>query len=58
MIVELCRERGLNQKSLAAQIKRKDGTAIGLAYINHIEHDRRGAVWPETDMHGSVSASG
>src|SRR5260370_7632682 len=40
-ISELRKERGLTQKALAAQIKKKDGTAIGLAYITHTEHDRR-----------------
>jgi transcriptional regulator with XRE-family HTH domain len=42
VISELRQERGLTQKALAAQLKKKDGTAIGLAYINDIEHDRRG----------------
>jgi transcriptional regulator with XRE-family HTH domain len=42
VIAELRKERGLTQKALAAQVKKKDGTAIGLAYINDIEHDRRG----------------
>ena len=42
IIAELRKERCLTQKALAAQIKKKDGTAIGLAYINDIEHDRRG----------------
>src|SRR6266849_2073818 len=47
VISELRKERGLTQKALAAQIKKKDGTAIGLAYINDIEHDRRGPPAPE-----------
>ncbi len=34
-------------EALAAQIKKKDGTAIGLAYINDIEHDRRGPPAPD-----------
>src|SRR5229473_3390086 len=34
-------------EGLAAQIKKKDGTAIGLAYINDIEHDRRGPQAPD-----------
>jgi transcriptional regulator with XRE-family HTH domain len=42
VIAELRKQRGLTQKALAAQVKKKDGTAIGLAYINDIEHDRRG----------------
>src|ERR1700674_5685873 len=46
VISELRKERGLTQKALAAQIKKKDGTAIGLAYINDIEHDRRGPPAP------------
>jgi transcriptional regulator with XRE-family HTH domain len=47
VIAELRKERGLTQKALAAQIKKKDGTAIGLAYINDIEHDRRGPPAPD-----------
>ena len=47
VIAELRRERGLTQKALAAQVKKKDGTAIGLAYINDIEHDRRGPPAPD-----------
>ena len=42
VIAELRRGRGFTQKVLAAQVKKKDGTAIGLAYMNDIEHDRRG----------------
>jgi transcriptional regulator with XRE-family HTH domain len=47
VIAELRRKRNLTQKLLAAQIKKKDGTAIGLAYINDIEHDRRGPPAPD-----------
>jgi transcriptional regulator with XRE-family HTH domain len=47
VIAELRKERGLTQKLLAAQVKKKDGTAIGLAYINDIEHDRRGPPAPD-----------
>ena len=47
VISELRQERGLTQKALAAQLKKKDGTAIGLAYINDLEHDRRGPPAPE-----------
>jgi transcriptional regulator with XRE-family HTH domain len=47
VISELRKERGLTQKALAAQVKKKDGTAIGLAYINDIEHDRRGPPAPD-----------
>src|SRR5260370_33202034 len=47
VIAELRKERGLTQKALAAQVKKKDGTAIGLAYINDIEHDRRGPPPPD-----------
>ncbi len=47
VIAELRKERGLTQKALAAQVKKKDGTAIGLAYINDIEHDRRGPPAPD-----------
>jgi transcriptional regulator with XRE-family HTH domain len=38
--------RGLTQKALAAQLKKKDGAAIGLAYINDIEHNRRNPPAP------------
>ena len=47
VISELRQERGLTQKALAAQLKKKDGTVIGLAYINDIAHDRRGPPAPE-----------
>jgi transcriptional regulator with XRE-family HTH domain len=47
LISELRKERSLTQKALAAQLKKRDGTAIGLAYINDIEHDRRGPPAPE-----------
>jgi transcriptional regulator with XRE-family HTH domain len=54
VIAELRKERGLTQKALAAQIKKKDGTAIGLAYINDIEHDRRGP--PAQDFVAQLAA--
>jgi hypothetical protein len=38
LISELRKQRGLTQKALAAQVKKKDGVAIGIAYINDIEH--------------------
>jgi transcriptional regulator with XRE-family HTH domain len=47
LIAELRKERGLTQKALASQVKKKDGTAIGLAYINDIEHDRRNPPSPD-----------
>jgi transcriptional regulator with XRE-family HTH domain len=47
LLAELRRDRGLTQKALAAQVKKKDGTAIGLAYINDIEHDRRNPPSPD-----------
>jgi transcriptional regulator with XRE-family HTH domain len=47
VIAEFRKERGLTQKALAAQVKKKDGKAIGLAYINDIEHDRRGPPAPD-----------
>ena len=47
LLAELRKERGLTQKALAAQVKKKDGTAIGLAYINDIEHDRRNPPSPD-----------
>jgi transcriptional regulator with XRE-family HTH domain len=50
VVSELRKERGLTQKALAAQVKKKDGSAIGLAYINDIEHDRRGPPAPEFVM--------
>jgi transcriptional regulator with XRE-family HTH domain len=42
VIAELRKERGLTQKALAARLKKKDGTTLGTAYVNDIEHDRRG----------------
>jgi len=47
VIAELRKERGLTQKALASQIKKKDGIAIGIAYINDIEHDRRNPPSPD-----------
>ncbi len=38
--------RGLTQQALAARLKKKDGTSIGLAYINDIEHNRRNPPAP------------
>jgi transcriptional regulator with XRE-family HTH domain len=35
------KEKGLNQKQLAALIKKEDGQAISAPYLNDIEHDRR-----------------
>ena len=37
----LRRRQGLNQKALAAQIRREDGGTISAQYLNDIEHDRR-----------------
>ncbi len=36
----------MTQKALADQIKKKDGKALGLAYINDIEHIRRNPPAP------------
>ena len=47
VISELRKERGLTQKALAAQVKKKDGIAIGIAYINDVEHDRRNPPSPD-----------
>jgi transcriptional regulator with XRE-family HTH domain len=47
LISELRKQRGLTQKALAAQVKKKDGVAIGIAYINDIEHDRRNPPSPD-----------
>jgi transcriptional regulator with XRE-family HTH domain len=47
VITELRKGRGLTQKALASQVRKKDGTAIGLAYINDIEHDRRNPPSPD-----------
>ena len=33
--------------ALAAQVKKKDGSAIGGAYMNDIENDRRGPPGPD-----------
>jgi transcriptional regulator with XRE-family HTH domain len=46
LVAETQRTRGLTQKVLADQIKKKDCTAIGLAYINDIEHNRRNPPVP------------
>lgn len=35
------KEKGLNQRQLAALIKKEDGQAISAPYLNDIEHDRR-----------------
>ena len=35
------KNRGMNQKELAARIARDDGTAISPQYLNDIEHNRR-----------------
>jgi transcriptional regulator with XRE-family HTH domain len=46
VVAEARRTLGLTQQALAAQIKKKDGTAICLAYINDIEHNRRNPPAP------------
>ncbi len=46
VVAETRRARGLTQKALAARLKKKDGTTIGLAYINDIEHNRRNPPAP------------
>jgi transcriptional regulator with XRE-family HTH domain len=46
LLAELRRERGLTQKALAAQVRKKDGTSSG-ALINDIEHDRRNPPSPD-----------
>jgi transcriptional regulator with XRE-family HTH domain len=40
-VVNLRRDRGLNQKQLAGRVQREDGSAISAAYLNDIEHGRR-----------------
>jgi len=40
-ITELRRERGLNQRQLASEIKKEDGTSISQQYLNDIENGRR-----------------
>jgi transcriptional regulator with XRE-family HTH domain len=35
------KEKGLNQRQLAALIKKEDRQAISAPYLNDIEHDRR-----------------
>jgi transcriptional regulator with XRE-family HTH domain len=47
VISELRKERGLTQKALASQVEKKDGVAIGIAYINDIERDRRNPPSPD-----------
>lgn len=41
IIAEARRAAGLNQKEVAAKIKKEDGQAISAQYLNDIEHDRR-----------------
>jgi transcriptional regulator with XRE-family HTH domain len=59
VISELRKERGLTQKALAAQVKKKDGIAIGIAYINDIEHDRRNPPSPDfvAQLAGGVAST-
>jgi hypothetical protein len=58
VIAELRKERGLTQKALASQIKKRDGIAIGIAYINDIEHDRRNPPSPDFVVQlGSVGST-
>jgi transcriptional regulator with XRE-family HTH domain len=49
VLSELRQERGLTQKALAAQLKKKDGTAIGLAYINDLTAELRAYALPPVD---------
>jgi transcriptional regulator with XRE-family HTH domain len=46
IVAETRRRRGLTQKVLANQIRKKDGKALGLAYVNDIEHNRRNPPAP------------
>jgi transcriptional regulator with XRE-family HTH domain len=41
IIAEARRTLGLNQKEVAAKIKKEDGHVISAQYLNDIEHDRR-----------------
>jgi transcriptional regulator with XRE-family HTH domain len=41
IIIRARKEAGLNQKQLAARIKKEDGEPISPPYLNDIEHDRR-----------------
>jgi transcriptional regulator with XRE-family HTH domain len=41
IISEARRAKGMNQKELAAKVKKEDGQAISAQYLNDIEHDRR-----------------
>jgi transcriptional regulator with XRE-family HTH domain len=41
IIAEARRAAGLNQKEVAAKIKKEDGQPISAQYLNDIEHDRR-----------------
>jgi transcriptional regulator with XRE-family HTH domain len=41
IIAEARRTAGLNQKEVAAKIKKEDGQPISAQYLNDIEHDRR-----------------
>jgi transcriptional regulator with XRE-family HTH domain len=40
-ITELRRERGLNQRQLASEIRKTDGSPISQQYLNDIENGRR-----------------
>ena len=46
VVAEARMARGLTQNALAAKIKKKDDTTIGLAYISDIEHNRRNPPAP------------
>ena len=41
IIAEARRALGVNQKEVAAKIKKEDGQVISAQYLNDIEHDRR-----------------
>lgn len=40
-VTTLRRQQGLNQRELAARIRRESGGSISTTYLNDIEHDRR-----------------
>ncbi|CDN88383.1 helix-turn-helix domain-containing protein [Hydrogenophaga intermedia] len=41
VISEARKAKGMNQKELAATVRREDGESISPQYLNDLEHDRR-----------------
>ena len=47
IIHELRKQGGLTQCQLASRVKKKDGSAISMAYMNDIERGHRGPPGPD-----------